>query len=88
MMELLARWTDMLAGEPSRGDSTSREWVDNNYHKLDRAGHVILFRLHTGQNQLNADRYMKLVSSPMCTCNIEDHTSEHILYSEGIEEKC
>ena len=55
--------------------------IHDDYHKLDRAGHVILIRLRTGHNRLNAHMYkkMKLVASSMCICNIEDQTTEHIL---------
>ena len=53
----------------------------DDYHKLNRAVQVILIRLHTGHNRLNAhmNKKMKLVPSSMCICNIEDQTTEHIL---------
>ena len=55
--------------------------IHDDYHKLDRAGQVILLRLRTGHNRLNAHMYkkMKLVPSSMCICNIEDQTTQHIL---------
>ena len=55
--------------------------IHDDYHKLDRAGQVILLRLRTGHNRLNAHIYkkMKLVPSSMCICNIEDQTTQHIL---------
>ena len=55
--------------------------IHDGYHKLNRAGQVILIRLHTGHNRLNAhmNKKMKLVPSSMCICNIEDQTTEHIL---------
>ena len=56
--------------------------IHDDYHKLDRAGQVILLRLRTGHNRLNAHMYkkMKLVPSSMCICNIEDQTTQHILH--------
>ena len=53
----------------------------DDYHKLNSAVQVILIRLHTWHNRLNAhmNKKMKLVPSSMCICNIEDQTTEHIL---------
>ena len=62
--------------------TTPRELcIHDDYHKLDRAGQVILLRLRTGHHRLNAHMYkkMKLVPSSMCICNIEDQTTQHIL---------
>ena len=55
--------------------------IHDEYHKLDRDGQVILIRLRTGHNRLNAhmNKKMKLEPSSMCMCNIEDQTTEHIL---------
>ena len=55
--------------------------IHDDHHKLDRAGQVILIRLRMGHNRRNAymNKKMKLVPSAMCICNIEDHTTEHIL---------
>ena len=55
--------------------------IHDDYHKLNRAGQVILIRLRTGHNRLNAkmNRNMKLVPSSMCTCNIEDQITDNIL---------
>ena len=55
--------------------------IHDDYHKLDRAGKVILIHLLPGHNRINAhvNKKMKLVPSSMCTCNIEDQTTEHIL---------
>ena len=55
--------------------------IHDDYHKLDRADQVILIRLRTEHNRLNAHMYkkMKLIPSSMCICNIEDKTTEHIL---------
>ena len=40
-----------------------------------------LIRIHTGHNRLNSHmhRRMNLVPSPLCTCETEDQTTEHIL---------
>ena len=35
--------------------------IHDDYHKLDRAGQVILLRLRTGHNRLNAHMYKKCV---------------------------
>ena len=55
--------------------------IHDDYHKLDRAGQVILIRLCTGHNRLNdhMNKKMKLVPSSMFTCNIEYQTTHHIL---------
>ena len=56
--------------------------IPDNYHKLDRAGQVIILRLRTGHNKLNLHMHktMKLVQSPLCTCQAENQTADHILY--------
>ena len=53
--------------------------IHDDYHKLYRAGQVILIRLRTGHNRLNAhmNKKMKLVPSSMCICNIEDQTTDN-----------
>ena len=55
--------------------------IPDNYHKLDRAGQVIILRLRTGHNRLNSHMYktMKLVQSPLCTCRTGDQIADHIL---------
>ena len=42
---------------------------------------VVVMRLRTDHNRLNAQmlREMKLAPSPTCTCGLEDQTAEHIL---------
>ena len=47
------------------------------YH-LDRIGQVILVRLRSGHNRLNAQE-TKNRSSPTCPCGKEDQTTEHVL---------
>ena len=48
---------------------------------LDRPGQVVLARLRSGHNRLNAHmhRKLKIVPSPTCPCGEEDQTTEHIL---------
>ena len=55
--------------------------IPDDYHTLDREGQVTLPRLRTIHNRLNSHmhRKMNLVPSPLCTCGIEDQTTEHIL---------
>ena len=55
--------------------------IPDNYHKLDRAGQVIIMRLRTGHNRLNSHMHttMKLIQSPLCTCQTENQTADHIL---------
>ena len=50
-------------------------------HKLNRTEQVILFRLRTGHNRLNAHMYnkFKVGESEMCPCNADIMTAEHIL---------
>ena len=55
--------------------------IHDNYHKLDRAGQVIILRPSTGHNRLNSNMHktMKLVQSPLCTCQTKNQTADHIL---------
>ena len=50
-------------------------------HKLNRTEQVILFRLRTGHNRLNAHVYnkFKVGESEMCPCNADIMTAEHLL---------
>ena len=52
-----------------------------NLHKLNRPEQVILFRLRTGHNRLNAHMYSKFkVGEPeMCLCNADILTAEHLI---------
>ncbi|XP_045161045.2 uncharacterized protein LOC123525949 [Mercenaria mercenaria] len=53
----------------------------DDYHLLERWEQVIIFRLRTGHNRLNAHMCtkLKLSPSPMCPCGLEQQTAEHIL---------
>ena len=52
----------------------------DNYHYLDRAEQVIIFRLRTGHNRLNSHlNRLRLVPSPLCPCGQAAQTAEHIL---------
>ena len=50
-------------------------------HKLNRTEQVILFRLRTGHNRLNAHMYnkFKIGEFEMCPCNADTMTAEHLL---------
>ena len=49
-------------------------------HKLNRPEHVLLFRLRTGHNRLNAHMHkFKVGESEMCPCNVDIMTAEHLL---------
>ena len=50
-------------------------------NKLNRPEQVILFRLRTGHNKLNAHMYnnFKVGESEMCPCNADIMTAEHLL---------
>ena len=50
-------------------------------HKLNRSEQVILFRLRTSHNRLNAHMYnkFKVGESEMCPCNADIMTAEHPL---------
>ena len=50
-------------------------------HRLNRTEQVILFRLRTGHNRLNAHMYNKFKDgeSEMCPCNADIMTTEHLL---------
>ena len=49
-------------------------------HKLNGTEQVILFRLRTGHNRLNAHMYKFMVGeSEMCPCNADIMTAEHLL---------
>ena len=54
--------------------------IPDDYHTLDRAGHVTLICLHTGHNRLNSNMHIRvnLVPSPPYTCGTEDQTTKHI----------
>jgi len=51
------------------------------YHLLDMLGQVVLARLRSGHNRLNAhmQRKLKIVPSPTRPCGDEDQTTEHVL---------
>ena len=51
------------------------------YHLLNRAEQVVMVRLRSGHNRLNAHMHKryKLVPSPKCPCGVEDQTAEHVL---------
>ena len=51
------------------------------YHLLSRPEQVIMVRLRSGHNRLNAHMHtqLKLVPSPVCPCNEEEQTTEHVL---------
>ena len=53
----------------------------DSYQLLDRPGQVVLARLRSGHNSLNAHmhRKLKIVPSPTCPCGEEDQTTEHVL---------
>ena len=53
----------------------------DDYHLLSREQQVILVRLRTGHNRLNAhmNRKFKLAPTPTCPCGQEDQTADHIL---------
>jgi len=51
------------------------------YHQLSRPEQVVIVRLRSGHNRLNAHMYRKykLVPSPLCPCGEEEQNTEHIL---------
>ena len=51
------------------------------YYLLPREHQVILIRLHTGHNRLNAhmNRKFRMAPSPTYACSQEDQTAEHVL---------
>ena len=53
----------------------------DDYHLLDRWEQVIIMRLRTGHNRLNAHMCtkLKLFPSPLCSYGAEQQTAEHIL---------
>lgn len=55
------------------------------YHNLTRQDQVIIFRLRTGHNRLNQHLYrkMKVVSSPLCSCEKAEQDTRHILQDCG-----
>ena len=57
----------------------------DSFHKLNRPEQVILFRLRTGHNRLNAHMYnkFKVDESGMCPCNTDIMTAEHLLQAVG-----
>ena len=84
------RYTSLtLIKRPSSKPSSRKKWKQQhpNYHhsdslhKLNRTEQVILFRLRTGHNRLNAHMYnkFKVGKSEMCPCNADIMTAEHLL---------
>ena len=63
-----------------RSQFKPRSERDDN-HRLSQEQQVILMRLRTGHNRLNAhmNHKFKLAPSPTCPCGLEDQTAEHIL---------
>ena len=61
-------------------EQVQRKKIPDDYHTLDRAGHVTLICLHTGHNRLNSHmhRRVNLVPSSPCTYGTEDKTTKHI----------
>ena len=53
----------------------------DSFHRLNRPEQVILFRMRTGHNKLNAHMYskFKVGESEMCPCNADIKTAEHLL---------
>ena len=53
----------------------------DDYHLLSREHQVILMRLRTGHNRLNAhmNRKLKLAPTPSCPCGQEEQDTDHIL---------
>ena len=51
------------------------------YHYLERQQQVVIMRLRTGHNRLNAHMFkkMKLAPSPLCNCGRSEQTTAHIL---------
>ena len=51
------------------------------FHRLNRPEQVVLFRMRTGHNRLNAHMYskFKVGESEMCLCNADIMTAEHLL---------
>ena len=62
---------------------TKKKWKQQhpNYNQSDRTEQVILSRLRTGHNRLNAHMYNKFKAgeSEMCPCNADIMTAEHLL---------
>ena len=54
---------------------------DSSYHCLTRSEQVILFRLRTEHNRLNAHLFHKLKIGPseMCPCDTDPVTTEHLI---------
>ena len=78
---------DLLALDFKDLNYVQRKQQDPNYnqsdslHKLNRTEEVILFRLRTGHNRLNAHMYnkFKVGESEMCPCNADIMTAEYLL---------
>ena len=79
----------ILMKRPSSKPSPRKKWKQQhpNYnqsdslHKLNRTEQVLLFRLRTGHNRLNAHRYDKFKAgeSEMCPRNADIMRAEHLL---------
>ena len=70
-----------LPGKDHHHQNSAETQTGYAYHHLDRHGQVVLARLRSGHNKLNAHihRTLNIVPSPTCPCGEEDQTTEHIL---------
>ena len=70
----------ILMKRPSSKPSPNYNQSDS-LHKLNRTEQVILFRLRTGHNRLNAHMYnkFKVGESEMCPCKADIMAAEHLL---------
>nr|KAG5706601.1 hypothetical protein BaRGS_005671 [Batillaria attramentaria] len=75
--------TDLTYGEKRTLIKSARKPVTpkDDYHCLTRQEQVILLRLRTGHNRLNAHMHRKLGLAPNaeCSCGTGDQTTEHVL---------
>ena len=87
-------WSRKLGRSPSEGKTiiktlVARKWMQehpthnksDSYYSLSRPEQVILFRLRTGHNRLNAHLYnmLKVGQTEMCPCSTAPQNTEHLL---------
>ena len=80
----LYRWKDHHQNLQEKMEAATPKLQPVSLHKLNRTEQVIeliLFRLRSGHNRLNAHMYnkFKVGESEMCPCNADIMTAEHLL---------
>ena len=80
---LIRNVSTYVSPSKKRRPSSEQPWgntLRDDFCFLDMWQQVVVMRLRTGHNRLNAHMFetMKLAPSPICNCSLDDQTAEHI----------